>query len=246
MTPADTASRRLGPGAIALVLDELDRLPRVDDRYRRWPWSQRALAQRRRCSPGTVHKHHQALAAAGVLVTDDHGRTLVDTTRLQHARHDEAPPTCGRRRRSTTASHSQRPDDAPAGGEADVLVAIEALTKAVEARPDLAGALTQLIGRLARLLEHPPATSSAPVARPQPRDDESRARGHCGGDLAADLGRCAGTAARPTARDRAPLKKERTNTHTRTTREMVIYLVFLSLLATSRARWAARDRGARR
>jgi hypothetical protein len=34
---------RPGPEALAMVVHELDRLPRVDDRYRLWPWSLRGV-----------------------------------------------------------------------------------------------------------------------------------------------------------------------------------------------------------
>jgi hypothetical protein len=218
VTAADAPPGRLGPGALAVVVDELARLPWVDERFRLWPWSLRATAQRRRCSPGTVHKHHQALSATGVLVTDDRGRTLVDTARLDEARAAGGPPaTCRPRRRSTGSPHGQRSDHPPvAAGEADVLVAIEALTAAVEARPGLAGVLTSIIGRLARVLEDVPPAMGAVPARPRPapqaRDQASGARGRHRGECGSEQGRCASTAgagARRGARDRAPSKKER-------------------------------------
>jgi hypothetical protein len=218
VTRADPTHTHAGPRALAMVLDELDRLPRVDGRYRLWPWSLRTLAQRRRCSPGTVHKHHQALSAAGVLVTDDQGRALVDTVRLEDVRALGGPhSTCRQRRRSTSSAYSPRSSGTPAAaGEADVLVAIEALTSAVEARPDLAGELTAIIGRLVRLLEDESQAMACAPARPRPapqaRDQASGARGRHRGECGYEQGRYASTAgavARRGARDRAPSKKGR-------------------------------------
>jgi hypothetical protein len=143
--PCATRRRRRPPRtALALVLDELHNLPVVDDRYRHWPWSLRALARRRGTSPGTVHKHVQALRATAVLVDDESqpGRLLVDTALLQDVRPLVAQPVNS----STGPAAAARP-------AADHLVrAIDSLSTAAEARPELVDELAEIIGRLAHLL----------------------------------------------------------------------------------------------
>lgn len=245
----EATTATVAPGALALVLDELDSLPRVDDRYRVWPWSLRAVARRRRCSPGTVHKHLRSLRAAGVLVDDDTGRTLVDTARLRL----EAP-TSGRRRRTGTPSSrvSARPSE-PAvtrrSGDADVLAAIEALTSALEVHTEHSGVLVAIIERLARLLVDD--ASSHMSRHPARLGVDGSARGRAVDD--ADAGaadqpeRPGGTDPGPHAEGRAaarPSKKEREKDFSRC-RARDAALPGLSFSLTERARDGARSDGAR-
>jgi hypothetical protein len=250
VTGADATHRRPGRGALAMVVSEFDRLPLVDDRYRLWPWSRRALAQRRRCSPGTVHKHHQALLAPGVLVTDDQGRTLVDTVRLDEARHARQRPTSCRHREPTRRPNVEQLDDASAvtvGPDAEVLLAIEALTAAAEARRDVTSVLMPIIGRLAQLLED---ASSARALPPSPaRANASGARGGTTDQCGSDQVRCpstVGAGARPSARDRAPFKKERTTQASLfdTARDSDLPGLSFSLVNEARADGGARRRRA--
>jgi hypothetical protein len=158
-----------------MVLDELDNLPVVDDRYRLWPWSLRALARRRGTSPGTVHKHVQSLRSAGVLVDDDHHptRVLVDIARLR----DLAGPGADGGPPSEHAAPVVRALTSPADVRANLAWAIDALTTALEARLELADVLTAVIGRLADLMARvgePDALRSARDGAPSPA---SEARG---------------------------------------------------------------------
>jgi hypothetical protein len=131
-----------------MVLEEFDNLPVVDDRYRLWPWSLRALARRRGTSPGTVHKHVQALRAAGVLVDDTARRTLVDTIRLSELARPGIDGLAAER--AVPAGRVERGGPADVG--ANLVRAIDALTTVLEARLDEADAVAEIIGRLAALL----------------------------------------------------------------------------------------------
>jgi hypothetical protein len=245
----DATTATVAPGALALVLDELDNLPLVDDRYRVWPWSLRKVARRRRCSPGTVHKHLRSLRAAGVLVDDDMSRTLVDTARL---RLDGS--TTGHRRRSGTPTGRTRalPSEPAAtrpSGDVDVLAAIEGLTCAVEAHTEHSGVLLAIIERLARLLvDDPSDQASGHPARPGV-DLSARGRAVTDADArAADQPeRSAGTDPEPRAEERAiarSSKKEREKDLSRC-RARDAHLPGLSFSLAERSRDGARDDRAR-
>jgi hypothetical protein len=141
--PCPARRRRRPPRtALALVLDELDSLPVVDDRYRLWPWSLRAFARRRGTSPGTVHKHVQALRDTAVLVDDESqpGRLLVDTALLEDQDGPLVPHPFG------------SPSEPAAAASDHLLRAIDSLSTAAEARPEFVDELAEIIGRLAQLL----------------------------------------------------------------------------------------------
>jgi biotin operon repressor len=163
---ADHAPRRPPRTALALVLDELDNLPVVDGRHRLWPWSLRALARRRGTSPGTVHKHVQALRDAGVLVEDESqpSRTFVDIARLE----DQARPKVAQ-----PAGSPSEPVVAASNAGDHLVRAIDSLSTVAEARPELVDNLAEIIGRLAQLLAklEPSQYATARGRAPQMRDE---------------------------------------------------------------------------
>jgi hypothetical protein len=246
---ADATTAAVAPGALALVIDELDSLPRVDERYRVWPWSLRDLARRRRCSPGTVHKHLRSLRLAGVLVDDDTSRTMVDTARLRL----EGRATGPRRRSGIPPSRTRARPSEPAApcrsGDVDVLATIEALTCAVEAHIEHSGVLLAIIERLARLLVDDRSDHVSGHAARLGADVSARGRAATDADAESSdqPERPSGADPEPRAEGRAiarPSKKEREKDLS-LCRARDADLPGLSFSLAERSRDGARDDGAR-